>query len=783
MRLVFIVLGWTVGILLTSGGVFALDWWAWLLVVLAICGTVALSWSDPLYRWINIALLALALGALRASFVPQTSSVALLNDTGGITLEGSIVGDPDYRDDRVMMIVDVERALRGGFIYDVGGRVLVQLPRHVEVHPGDYVTVTGSIHTPAMFDTFSYQDYLARQGVFSILDEASLRERQEGQGFWRWLSDARHRLLDAMGRMLPEPQAGLLAGILLGNERGISPALADDFSRTGASHIIAISGFNMAIIAGVVDKLLRRSAGQGRWQVLVTLGVIALYTLFTGANPAVIRAALMSSLVIVGRSLRRQAFVPASLAFSVLVMSAHDPNVLYSVSFQLSFFAVVGMALFTEPLKHLFDSVVYSRLPPLLARRASDLLVESIIVTLAATLTTLPVILLVFGRMSLVFLPVNLLIIPVQSAILLIGGLATLLVLIVPPVAQALYWLAYAYLWWTIGVVRSFADLSWAEASVSVSAGLIYLYLMGVIGWIVMQGTRPVWWESLKRFVQTQVVISATLAGGTSLLVLLLLIGIDRPDGRLHVWFLDVGHSNAILIETPGGAQVLVDGGRYPSRLLSAIGDNIPLNDTQIELVVISHPDPNDFGAIPAVLKRYDAGAVMVNGQPNLSEAYLQLLDEAARFSVVEARSGHVIEFDDGVMLEVLFPIHSPTLSDSINSGPLVLRLRYGEVSFLLPSNLNSDAQQAFLKAGFWPEATVIQLPDHGSARSLDSGFIRAVQPSLAVIQADRANRRGDPDADILAMLPEHTQILRTDQGGTIHLWTDGQRLWSAQDG
>ena len=783
MRLVFIAIGWTFGILLTLADVWVLPMWGWLLLILVALTSVILSWDDPVFRWINIALLALVLGGFRVSMVPNTSSLSAFNDTGGLTIEGKVVGDPDIRDTNVLLTVESQQVFSGGFAYGVRGKVLVQLARDIEVHPGDRVTVTGRLSTPATYDTFSYRDYLAQQSVFSVLDEATLRDVTQSNGFWRWLSDSRRRLLADMGRMLPEPQAGLLAGILLGNEQGISTELAADFSRTGASHVIAISGFNMAIVAGIVDKLLRRrNTHNSGWQTLLALVIIGLYTLFTGANPAVVRAAIMSGVVIAGKSLKRDAYVPASLAFSVLVMTLQDPFVFHSVSFQLSFFAVLGIALFTDPLKQLVDQIVFARLSPFWAKRTTDFLSETVIVTLAASLATMPIIVVIFGQMSVVFLPVNILIVPVQAFILVIGGLATMLVLIVPILAQILYWLAYVYLSWTIVVVRLFADLPFADVSVSVNDRLIYLYLAGVIGWVVMQGFRPDWWEKFKRFVSDQKVVTASFASGIAVLVLVVMIGLDRPDGALHVWFLDVGHSNAVLIQTPGGAQLLVDGGRFPSRLLTAIGDRVPFHDRHLDVVVVSHPDSFDFSAVSAVLKRYDAGVVLTNGQPNLGKAYTVLMNEAARFPLVEGRAGHNIEFSDGTQLEILFPEQAPDLNDSLGYGPLVLRLEYGSVSFLLPSNLNQVSQRRSLDAGIWPESTVFQLPDHGGARSLDAGFLRAVQPSVVVIQTDAANRRGDPDPDVLAMLHEEVTILRTDEGGTIHLWTDGERLWSVQE-
>jgi len=130
--------------------------------------------------------------------------------------------------------------------------------------------------------------------------------------------------------------------------------------------------------------------------------------------------------------------------------------------------------------------------------------------------------------------------------------------------------------------------------------------------------------------------------------------------------------------------------------------------------------------------------------------------------------------------LEILHPQRQPEISDPLNDQALVLRLHYGDASFLLPSDISREAQTELLSEGQWPLATVLQLPQHGAARSLGEAFLTAVQPQVAVLESDPANRNGDPDGDILTMV-ENLPLFRTDQGGTIHAWTDGRELWFAQ--
>ena len=295
-----------------------------------------------------------------------------------------------------------------------------------------------------------------------------------------------------------------------------------------------------------------------------------------------------------------------------------------------------------------------------------------------------------------------------------------------------------------------------------------------------MRATQPAWALVLGRFVRQRATVFATLFAGSLTFILVGAVAVSRPDNQLHFWLLDVGHSNAILVQTPGGAHMLVDGGQFPSRLLTAIGDHLPFTDREIEVLVITQPDEFETGALSAVLDRYDIGITLTNGQPNLSTAFLELQDKLAEHDLVTVRAGYKLDVDDGVQLEILHPQAQPELDDNFDDNTLVMRLSYGDISFLLTSDVSPAGQAALLDAGQWPLSTVMQLPQHGTVRSLNATFLDAVQSQLVLIQSDVANRRGDPDPDTLALLGD-VPIFRTDQGGTIHVWTDGRTLWVEQ--
>jgi competence protein ComEC len=775
MRLVYLALGWVTGMLMAANhpGATLYTVMAWALLSVLAGVALWLVWPDRTLRWPVLVVVALTLGGLRFALVPASSDVALYNHIGGLTITGLVVAEPDVRDDRVQLVVEAASITRIGQTIATSGRVLVEAPRLVAVQYGDTISATGQLITPGDFDTFSYRDFLGRRGVFSMMRGAAIEVVESGGGhpLAAGLLAVKAAAGQQINRHLPEPQAGLLTGILLGNERGIAPQLSDDFNAVGAAHVVAISGFNMVILSGVVMALLKRLRLRPVITALLGISVIVLYTLLVGANAAVLRAAAMSSVVVIGGALGRKAYLPASMAFVTVLLSLHDPMVLWDVSFQLSLFAVLGIALFADPLSRRLNQ----RLP------LPGIVSETLVVTLAVQITTLPIVLLYFGRLSLVLLAVNLLIVPPQALLLILGLLATMTAFVLPPLAQVLYWFDMLLLGWTIGVVRLFAQLPFASVDFYLDPRLVATYYLVLIGGAILHATQPEWVLRLAGAVRRRAVVSGAIFAGAALAALFLLLALSRPDGRLHVWLLDVGHSNAVLVQSPGGAHILVDGGRYPSRLLTAIGDRLPFNDREIELLVLTQPDEFDIAAVSAVLDRYRIGAALTSGQPNLGDVYRDIEARLQPYPLVPARAGYTVELDDGLLIEVLHPQRQPTLEDGFDDQTLVLRLRYGEVSFLLAADASTVAQTTMLEAGIWPLATVLQLPRHGGARTLDAAFLQAVQPSVAVVQVDPANRLGDPEPDTLALLGD-VPVFRTDTGGTIHLISDGVSLWVAQD-
>ncbi|HET7091662.1 MAG TPA: ComEC/Rec2 family competence protein, partial [Anaerolineae bacterium] len=387
MPLVSIGIGWLIGIWAAFS--FALPWQLFLVALVIPFAGLILWRGDPRARLVWISLLAMLLGGLRAASARPSldeHDVATYNDGSLVTLAGVVDDYPDRRDTYVNLRLRAETlAWPDADPFAVEGLVLVRADPLGDYRYGDRLEVTGHLQTPPEFATFNYRDYLAGKGIHSIVDQPRVGRlvRDQGSPILAALYDLKDRARETIATILPEPQAALLTGILLGDESGIPQDVKDDFRATGTSHIIAISGYNFAVLLALASVPAVRLFGRRRAFPILLLLIVA-YTAFVGASASVVRAAIMGGLVLWATYLGRQATALNSLFIAAILMTLLDPFTLGDVGFQLSFAATLGLVLYTRPLQNAAERGLARWTGPERAKKTVGVLSDAVIVTLAA---------------------------------------------------------------------------------------------------------------------------------------------------------------------------------------------------------------------------------------------------------------------------------------------------------------------------------------------------------------------------------------------------------------
>ncbi|MBI2849425.1 MAG: DNA internalization-related competence protein ComEC/Rec2 [Chloroflexi bacterium] len=634
----------------------------------------------------------------------------------------------------------------------------------------------------------------------AIYYQSRLPLASEGSLPPEWVSHLRTNLAQVIVEVLPEPQASLAQGIVLGIRSNIPKSLLADFNHTGTTHLLAISGQNLSIIAGIL-------VGFGIWlfgrrhylYIWLALGIIWLYALLTGMNPPVVRATIMASVFLAADLMGRQHSAATALFFTAAVMVGVSPGVLGEASFQLSFMAMAGLIFIFPLLQSLGHKAVKNRLGEdgrLVS--AVNLIVDSFSVSLGTIIAVWPLIAHYFGIISWIGPVATFFALPALPAIIVTGVLTGFIGLIALPVALVVAWLTWLFLSYMLLVVRVFSSVPFSEG-VRIDPALIWVYY-SVLALVVWLGNdRDMMtkiWEWLKSGAEKSGGLFSKLPvkwAVPSLSVVAILVWaavFTLPDGNLHASFLDVGQGDATLFQK-GGQQVLIDGGPSEQAIVLALGKEMPFWDRTIDLVILTHPDADHYDGLVEVLKRYKVKRVLYAKPDEQSSVYrdwfksiseLLTLVEEKNIEFTLAQAGQQITFGSA-SIEVLNPpgIFSGKADSDIDNNGVVVRVEAGAVSFLIPGDVQWQAESEMIIRRANLASTVLKAGHHGSRTSTSQGFLGAVDPSVAIISAGKNNPYGHPHKEVMDRLKEKVgekNIYRTDENGRIELITNGKRLW-----
>ena len=666
---------------------------------------------------------------------------------------------------------------------------------------GDTLRLYGSLERPEPIGDFDYAAWLEAQGIAGVLwaREAETVSTDGGN----WAMSALHRfrghLGSALQRAMPAPESGLAQALLLGIRTELPAEVKDSFRTAGMSHLLAISGLHVGIVLALALGIGSATLGNGNpLAILGAMATVWAYAVISGLDPPVVRAAIMGSLALVqaltGRGMRGL----TALALAAGVMVCVDPTLLASLSFQLSFTAMAGVIV-GLPLITLFSGAVatFAGSSNAWASRwlqyGLTLLIASVVISTTTTLATVPLIAMHFGELPVMSVPATILAMPAMPMALVATATTAVAGVAAPWLAQALGVLAWAPVAWIIQVAEAMppvlAPANWVTPTVAVAwyGGLTVLTLL-------MSSRRArrfaAGWRRGPRWRPSGVIGVAVGVAPVVVLAVILVFGqlsTTRADGLLHVHVLDVGQGDAILVVTPQGRQALVDGGPDPRVTLLALGELLPAGDRSLDAVVATHLDSDHAGGLIGVLGRYDADAVMQGPTSSASALFPQwesVLDQR-QHPTVSIRAGHRIRLDSGVVMEVLHPPAGkvPSRIDAnTNNLSVVMRVRYGDVSFLLTGDVEQDVERYLVNTrGEALRSDVLKVAHHGSGSSTSATFLKTVAPESAVVSAGADNRYGHPHPDVIARLGAAIgaeNVFITARDGTVEYTTDGVGLW-----
>ncbi len=628
----------------------------------------------------GLVVLVFALGGLRYfSALPRSdpSRLAYYNDRGTYTLTGVVSAPPDRREDAVYLeismreIVDLQESDPSLAVKSIRGTARVRLPASAIWELGDVLRFNAKPVTPAEEGTFSYKDYLERQGIQSVIyfpQRVELIGKDEAGLLRPALETLRQKAQDTIFRQFPQPESGLLAGILLGLDANLPQTLKEAYQQTGTAHIIAISGFNMALLAGLFTALFTRISNR-YWAAFLTFFVLAAYTIFVGASPSVVRAAVMAVAALGGHLIGRYKTALNSLGLTAALMCIVNPLIPGDVSFQLSFAATLGLVLFAGPLTDWMDCHFEKHFSEVQARNLSSFISEYLLFTLAAQVTTLPVIAYNFRRISVSSLIANPLILPVQPPILVLGGISTIAGMIFPWLGKLLALLVLMPMRYTNSVVEWLSKVKSAGFTVHPQAAVWILVIVAVL--IMLFWFRDYFKKLFgKGFIWLVfILITACLAIWS--------VFDHLPDGSLHISFIRVEDTSAFILRDPQGKTLVFDPDESVNELSAEVSRDLSPWNFKIDEVWIT--DRASVKNLELLLERIPVTKSVLAPHVYLAGADQRPVQIPSEIEAVKLSPYEQVAYPSGLTIRIA----------AETADKAALFIEYGELRMLIPNGVD----------------------------------------------------------------------------------------------
>jgi len=720
-----------------------------------------------------------------------------------------------------------------------------------ELAKGDRVVFRSRLRAIRNFNNpggFNYQRYMTFKGIWrTAYTKGSGLEAvpQKGsENLPQRLQDTRRAVAALIERAGNGPSAGVLKALIIGDRTAIPSKLRDTFNRAGVGHILAISGLHIGIVATVAFFFFQKllcfvkpflwRAWTRKGAAILSLVPVCIYGLISGMSPSTQRAVIMVTAFLMAFLVEREQDAVNTLALAAfIILVAHPPSV-FSISFQLSFMAVLSILYGlsrTQPALSISANSTNTGFPFQLLRK----LLIFFLVSFFAICGTLPLVMFYFNQISVIGLLANAVVVPLVGFFVIPCGLLALFIFPVSSqVAYGFVQICIFVLDYGLVVIEFFAALPFAAFKTITPSffEIVCYYILGGVllnllstklnpadlrvdlsrgsdhdaSPIRMRGGRG---QRISRILACLTSKIADLKAGfrsnrdaiAAIVVIMALAG-DAGywiyqrfwNDQLRVTYLDVGQGNAALLELPGGHTALIDGGGFSDNSVFDMGARViaPFlwrnKIRTVDTLILSHPNSDHLNGLIFIARHFNVKTIWTNGESRTTLGYKRFRNIVAEKHLYQPDFTQMPrkQLINGVEFLYLYPPadfldkkRAGQKWRNANNNSLVLKISFGGVSFLFPGDIMAEAEKELVRlSGTDLACDVLLVPHHGSRTSGSKPFLAAIKPEVAVISAGWKNRFRFPHPTVLEAYRQlGSRILRTDHNGAIFVTTDGKRL------
>jgi len=627
---------------------------------------------------------------------------------------------------------------------------------------GDIVSIRGIISIPQKATNpggFDYYLFLKKKGIYALMrvDEYAVDIVSKGNLNFieKVIYAAKEKIEVNYINSMPERDAKFVMSLILGDKL-IGHETLEQFRTAGISHIISVSGMHVAIVTGFVLYMLSLFNIR-RYKIPIIIIVLIFYVVLTGANPPVIRAALMASIALIGTTYGKKHNSINSLSFAAFLILIFNPLMLWDVGFQLSFVATLAILYFYKPIQKKLS---------MLNPKIRDL----IAITFSAQIGTIPLTMYYFHYISIISFLSNIVIVPLADVAVVLGFLSAIIGLILPFLSYFINYINIPFVEAILYITNLLNSFPYASINTIIPPLYVIVLYYGILAVTFSSFDR----KTKKIFITIALTFMITFFSYNYIL-----------PKNLEVTFLDIGQGDSTFVRTPHGKTFLIDGGGRPLISISSFdaGEDILLpflyykGVMKLDGVFISHTDIDHVGGILTILQQMKVNKIFVGIQKIADDNFKKLMEiaKSKNIPVVFLKRGDKIKVD-GVEIYVLHPDPLNLIEENpINNNGLVFKIKYKDMEFLFTGDIEKPAEEILKNLDI--KADILKVPHHGSSTSSSKEFIEKINPKVCIIQVGK-NSYGLPHERVLKSLQERCIVYRTDKNGAIIVKTDGKKAY-----
>ena len=643
---------------------------------------------------------------------------------------------------------------------------------------GDYIKFIAKYSKPEdsrNYKGFSYRDYLKQNNIYGTVNAVNtiqILEKNETSFIERNINALRNKIIKDINNNLPEDEASVFLGILLGEKSQISDEINTYFKNGNMAHILAISGAHVSYIVVILNLFFGKM--QKRFSKICIIIILIFFMMLTNFSPSVVRACLMTISVCFSKLVHRKSDIYNNLSLSALIILFFNPYKLFNIGFELTFLGTLGIVLISPRLfkkenNHIKQNILKNKLKKVIK--------DSIVISISVQILIAPIIILNFNAISYNFLISGIISTPIFALIMIIG----IFFLILSPVRIILYPIIRILVGFLICISKALSNLPFSSITIP-TPNLIFIITYYIILFLIFIFQNKLFHrifknrEKIKRTMKKIIIVIIIIS-------LIFQLFNNFSYKYLQIYFIDVGQGDSSLIITPKHKTILIDGGGSSDKDYD-IGKNILVpylldrGVWTIDYLMVSHFDNDHCGGLMYLLKTLKIKNILISKQAKVSEEYTKFLEIAneKHITIKVVQKGDVITIEKDLRIYVLYPSYNLEFDD-LNNNSLVVKLVYKNFSMLFTGDIEKEAESEILKmyGKNVLKSTVLKIAHHGSKTSSTPEFIKLVNPKIALIGVGKDNNFGHPNEEILERLNSFkVKVFRTDECGEIQIRTNG---------